>query len=97
MITPKDVEHMASLSRIHLSKEEKQKFEKELSTILSFVEKLNEVDTSNIHPVTGGTKETNVVRDDSLTNNTLEYLSTKMMQQVSDIKENWVKVRAIFQ
>ena len=63
-ISQRDVEHIANLARIELTKEEEEKMEKELSAILDFIGKLNEADTSNVEPMTGGTDLTNVTRLD---------------------------------
>jgi len=41
----KDIEKIAELSRIKLTEEEKERFSKDLSSILDMVEKLNEVET----------------------------------------------------
>lgn len=49
-LTKKEVEHVAKLARLGLSSDEKKKFEKELSDILDFVEKLNEVKTDKVEP-----------------------------------------------
>ena len=67
-----DVKHIAKLARLGLTNEEEKKFEKELSAILDFVAKLNEIDTKHIEPtaqVTGtinvfGNDETNLICED---------------------------------
>jgi len=38
-----DIKHIAKLARLGLTGKERKKFQKELSAILDFVEKLNEV------------------------------------------------------
>lgn len=48
MITKEQVKHIAKLARISLTKKEEEKFQKELSSILDYVEKLKEVDISNV-------------------------------------------------
>jgi len=48
MITKEQVKHIAKLARISLTEEEEEKFQKELSLILDYVEKLKEVDISNV-------------------------------------------------
>lgn len=63
-ISKKEVEHIARLARIDLSKKEKVKFEKELSSILEFVSKLQEVDTKNIEPLSQVTGLENVLKED---------------------------------
>ncbi len=57
-ISKKDVEHMAALSRLELSEEEKELFSSQLSSIVEYVSQLQEVDTSGIditfrYPVEG--------------------------------------------
>ncbi len=50
IISKKDVEHVARLSRLKLKEDEIQKFTHQLNTILGYIEKLNELDTSNVEP-----------------------------------------------
>ena len=63
-ISLEEVEHIAELARIELTKKEKEKFSDELSDILGYVEQLQEVDTKNIKPVSQVTGLVNVVRED---------------------------------
>jgi len=46
------VEHIARLSRISLSSKEIAMYEKQLSSILNYIAKLNEVNTQNAPPTT---------------------------------------------
>ena len=59
------VEHIAKLARIELTEKEKEKFSAELSSILDYVEKLNQVDTKNIEPISQVTGLENVEREDT--------------------------------
>lgn len=59
-----DVAHVAKLANLTLSKEEQGKFEKQLSEILSYVEKLKEVDTKNVEITSQVTGLENVTRED---------------------------------
>ena len=45
-----EVEKISDLARINLTEEEKKKFQKELSSILDYVDKLNEVNTDKVEP-----------------------------------------------
>lgn len=47
-IAPKDIEHIAELARLQLTPAEKEQFGSQLASILGYVEKLQEVDTSGI-------------------------------------------------
>ncbi|MCA9370612.1 MAG: Asp-tRNA(Asn)/Glu-tRNA(Gln) amidotransferase subunit GatC [Candidatus Peregrinibacteria bacterium] len=74
-----DVRHIAKLCRLNLSEEQLEKFPTELSAILSFVDKLQEVDTSNVQPTPQSTGLTNVFRDDEVVSDgptTTELLAT---------------------
>jgi len=46
MITTTELEHLATLSRIKLTEEDKQSFQKEFDSILGYVDQLKKVDVS---------------------------------------------------
>lgn len=46
------VRHIARLARIRVTEDEAQRLEGELSSILTWVEQLDEVDTSDVEPMT---------------------------------------------
>lgn len=46
----KDVEHIAGLARIKLGEREKEKYAKELGSILGYIDKLKEVNTEGVEP-----------------------------------------------
>lgn len=50
-VTKKDVEHIAELARLEFTEEEKEKFTKQFNEILSYIEQLNKLDTSNVEPL----------------------------------------------
>jgi aspartyl-tRNA(Asn)/glutamyl-tRNA(Gln) amidotransferase subunit C len=90
------LEQIAQLARLELSVEEKEKFEKELPAILEFVEKLKEVDTKSVQPMTGGTELENETRADEQLATDLESRQGEILKQVPVKKDTWVKVKAIF-
>ena len=61
-----DVRHIAKLCRLHLSDAEVEKFSKELTNILTFVEKLKEVDTKKVEPTPQATGLRSVFREDEI-------------------------------
>ena len=95
-ITQQDVEHIAHLARIELTAEEKKMFETELSGILSFVETLNELDTSNVEPVNGGTMLEDVMRDDEQSDVYMEGMSARLVEAAPEKKDNFIKVKSVF-
>ncbi|ODS32579.1 MAG: aspartyl/glutamyl-tRNA amidotransferase subunit C [Candidatus Scalindua rubra] len=62
----KEIEHIANLSRIALTNEEKKIFKKQLTNILDYIEKLNELDTDEVQPMAYATSLKNVFREDEL-------------------------------
>lgn len=61
-----DVEHIAHLARLSFTEEEKEKFGNQLSSILTYVEKLKELDTSSVEPTFHVLAMNNVMRGDYL-------------------------------
>ncbi|GAB4408130.1 MAG: Asp-tRNA(Asn)/Glu-tRNA(Gln) amidotransferase subunit GatC [Thermodesulfovibrionales bacterium] len=60
------VEHIAHLARLYLRAEEKERYGEQLSSILDYVEKLNELDTSGVEPTSHVLTMSNVMREDTL-------------------------------
>ena len=58
------VEHIAKLARLSVSEEEKELFGPQLNGILSYMEKLNELDTKDVEPTSHVLSLSNVMRDD---------------------------------
>ena len=65
-ITEKEVEHVAHLARLHLGKEELVRMTAQLDTILSYVAKLDELDTAGLEPTTHAFSISNAFRDDEV-------------------------------
>ncbi|NOY97720.1 MAG: Asp-tRNA(Asn)/Glu-tRNA(Gln) amidotransferase subunit GatC [Chloroflexi bacterium] len=63
-LTLKEVEHIASLARLELSPGEKARYREQLSAILDYVAKLQELDTSDILPTASVLSEASPLRDD---------------------------------
>jgi aspartyl-tRNA(Asn)/glutamyl-tRNA(Gln) amidotransferase subunit C len=64
MISRDDVEYIASLARLNLSPEEIESFAGQLGAILTHIEQLNTVDTSEVEPTCFVTAEHDPYRDD---------------------------------
>ncbi|WP_297444324.1 Asp-tRNA(Asn)/Glu-tRNA(Gln) amidotransferase subunit GatC [Desulfurobacterium sp.] len=63
-LSKEEVRHIALLSRLSLTEEEVEMFQEQLSDILTFVEKLNELDTESIDPKFQIIPAENVLRED---------------------------------
>ena len=81
------------MARIALTDEEVEKFQKELSTVLDYVEELKKVDVSGVEEVSQVTGLVNVQRDDKpvIADNHQEIFS-----QAPEMKDGFYKVKAIF-
>ena len=67
-ITSELVAYLEKLGRIRLSEEEKEKTKKDLGSILGYIDQLNELDTTNVEPLSHAFQMTNVFREDVVTN-----------------------------
>ncbi|MGI6065640.1 MAG: Asp-tRNA(Asn)/Glu-tRNA(Gln) amidotransferase subunit GatC [Bacillota bacterium] len=63
-ISVKDLEHVALLARIELSEEEKDIYTEQLNVILGHIEKLKELDTTDVPPTIHVLPIHNVLRED---------------------------------
>ena len=63
-IDKKTLHKIAHLSRLEIKAEDEDKMLKEMSAMVSFVEKLNEVDTTGVEPLTTMSHEINSMRED---------------------------------
>ncbi len=63
-ITVEDVEKIAKLAKLSFTDEEKEKFTEQLGQIISYVEKLNELDVENIPATYHVLEVKNVFRKD---------------------------------
>ena len=67
-ISRQEIEHVAHLARLTLSEEELEKITIQLDNILSYVDKLEQLDTSNVEPTTHAFSISNAFREDALKN-----------------------------
>lgn len=64
-IDDKTLDRIAVLAKIEINEHEREKLKSDMSSILDWVEKLNELDTEDTEPITQMTKEINRLRDDN--------------------------------
>jgi aspartyl-tRNA(Asn)/glutamyl-tRNA(Gln) amidotransferase subunit C len=65
-LSREDVRHVARLARLDFSDEEEARMAEEMSQILDYVEKLDELDTSGVPPMSHVLDVTNVYREDEV-------------------------------
>lgn len=100
MITQKDVEYIANLARIDLTDAEKSMFETELSGILSFVEKLNELNLDEVDSMSPSNNPMlleNIMRTDEQEDAYMEKKSALLVEAAAETKDNYVRVKSVFE
>lgn len=66
MITREDVEHVARLARLELSDAEIERMREQLNAILGYIDKLRELDITNVEPTSHAVPLVNVMREDEV-------------------------------
>ncbi len=94
MISKKEVEHIAKLARLGLSREEINKFQKELSKIFDYFTKLEKVDIFGIEPTSHSILLENIKREDKVKSQEIET-KKDLIKAAPQEKERYIKVKSI--
>lgn len=92
MLSTEEVKKVAELSRIELSDIEVEKFQKDLSSILDYVEELKEVNTEGLEIVSSVTGLENVQREDKAV---LVDYQEQILENAPEHKDKYYKVKSI--
>ena len=65
-INSQEVEYVAHLARLEISDKEKEKLTSQLNDILLYIDKLNELDTAGVEPMSHAMAVTNAFREDQI-------------------------------
>ncbi len=90
MISKKEVQHIAKLARLGLSPSEEKKFQRELSSILDYIEKLKKVKVATVEPTSHPLQVVNVMRRDEG-----KVKKQKLLELAPETKTGYVKVKSI--
>lgn len=93
-VSEEEVKHIAELARIELTSEEVNKFTKEISDILGYIEQLKEVDTEGVEPISQVTGKVNVFRED-VAEDTDQGKKDIMAKNYPDSQDGYIKVKQI--
>lgn len=63
-LTTSDVKHVAKLANLSLTASELKKFQKQLSSVINYIDELQEVQTKDVEPTSQTTGLENVFRED---------------------------------
>jgi aspartyl-tRNA(Asn)/glutamyl-tRNA(Gln) amidotransferase subunit C len=98
MISREQIEHIAKLARIELTEKEREKFSAELSSILDYIDKLNQVETKATESINQITGLENIVREDvPRKEDTRLDLRDKFIKAAPVKKDNYFKVPKILE
>ena len=68
VISDETMEYVGILAKLELSDAEKEAAKKDMESMLDYIDKLNELDTSNVEPMSHVFPVQNVFREDVVTN-----------------------------
>lgn len=94
MLGKEEVKHISDLARLDLTEEEMETMSGQLTDVLSYVEKLQEVDVTNVEPTAQVTGLENVIREDEVEEWDKQEVK-KALDQAPDSEGEEVKVRRI--
>lgn len=68
IISDETIEYVGILAKLELSDEEKEQAKKDMGSMLDYIDKLNELDTEGVEPMSHVFPVENVFREDQVTN-----------------------------
>lgn len=68
VITDETIEYVGILAKLELSNEEKEQAKQDMGNMLDYIDKLNELDTAGVEPMSHVFAVSNVFREDVVTN-----------------------------
>lgn len=92
MINKEEVKHIAGLSRIGLGEKEVEKYSKDLSAVLDWIDDLKKVDIENIEPTAHITGMDSISREDK----SIEFENKKgIIKMFPEEKNGYNKVKSV--
>ena len=92
-INESDIEKVAQLAHLELAPEELKVFGPQIMEIVAYVEQLNELDTSNVEPATGGLTDEGATTDSSRGDSIQGSLGQKLaLEEAPDAAEGHFRV-----
>ncbi|HRY60211.1 MAG TPA: Asp-tRNA(Asn)/Glu-tRNA(Gln) amidotransferase subunit GatC [Patescibacteria group bacterium] len=92
MISKDDIKYCAKLARIDLTSEEEERFYNQLSSILGYCEKLDELDLAGVEPIYQVTGQINVFREDVITNTDIHE---DLLRNAPSREDDFIKVKKV--
>lgn len=92
-LSPDEIEHVARLARIDLPASRADSAESEISSILTFVDSLQAVDTKGIEPTSQVTGLADVWREDEVRN--CEISRDELLANAPQSQDGYIKVKKV--
>ncbi|MDD5732051.1 MAG: Asp-tRNA(Asn)/Glu-tRNA(Gln) amidotransferase subunit GatC [Patescibacteria group bacterium] len=92
-ISRDDVKYCAKLIRVELTDEEEKKFTEQLSSILGYCKKLDELDLEGVEPIYQVTGQENIFREDEITNTSR---ASDMLRNAPEREGDFIKIKNVF-
>jgi aspartyl-tRNA(Asn)/glutamyl-tRNA(Gln) amidotransferase subunit C len=94
-LSKSEIEHIAHLSRIQISEEEKEKFSEQLSSILDYVGQLEGLNTDDVSPMARVSELANVLDEDKISNYGLSQ--EEWLANVPVKHDSYIEVKAVLE
>ncbi len=88
------VEHIAELARLSLSEAEKELYREQLSAILDYVARLQDLDTSQVEPTSSVLPQRTLLRDDEETH---PLPTDELLRNAPLVEQNQFRIPAVFE
>jgi len=95
-LSKQSVAHVAQLARLGITDEEAERYSVQLSSILDYVETLQQVDTDGIEPTAQVTGLENILRDDVMAS-VLPDVKAGLLKQAPALENGLVKTKSVFE
>lgn len=93
IIDDETIEYVGILAKLSLNDEEREAAKKDMASMLDYIDKLNELDTSSVEPMSHAFSVNNVFREDEVTNGDL---SVDLLSNAPEQKDNMLMVPKTF-
>ena len=92
-ISRREVEKIAQLARLELSEPEMERYAEELGAILSYIDKLKEVDTENVAITSQVNGLSNILREDKVA---ASEDFVQLVKMAPEHEDGLIRVKAVF-
>lgn len=94
MLSKEEIKHIALLARVGIEEDEIESYQNDLSEVLDYFKKLEEVDTKQVREIGHITGKSNVFREDRCELRE-DGDTEKIMKNAPEKKDNFVKVKSV--